>query len=107
MDLKYCELCINFNKENYCCEPNWWTSLNMNKLFVCPCLVLGKGKYKFKHIREVLKTNPKYVKLLLQNKAEIKLDEEQLDFLKQQIPLLIQEEILKTKTYLTTLKEFI
>ena len=47
MDLKYCELCINFNKENYCCEPNWWTSLNMNKLFVCPCLVLGKGKYKF------------------------------------------------------------
>ena len=106
MDLKYYEPWINFNKENYSSETNW-TSLNLNKLLVCPCLVLGKGKYKFKHIREVLKTDPKYVKLLLQNKADIKLDEEQLDFLKQQIPLLIQEEILKTETYLTTLKEVI
>ena len=106
MNTKYCNDCIDYNKSNNCCEPNWWTSLNINKLFVCPCLVLNKGKYQFKHVREILKIDPEYIKLLLQNKTEINLEREQLDFLKQQIPILLQEEIQKTEKYLTTLRNF-
>ena len=101
MKLQHCKTCINF--ENGCCYSNRLTKpVNVKQIKVCPCFMLIDGKYKFQKVKDILKTDIQYIKQLLEGKADISIENK--DLFKEQLQLLIQEEIENTTNYLKELQ---
>ena len=99
---EHCKTCINFN--NGYCQPQWWSKpLKIEQIKVCPCFIMAEGKYKFQKVRNIIKKDTQYIKDLLEDKADISIRNKEL--FKEQLELLVQEEIENTQKYLKELQE--
>lgn len=100
-----CKTCMFFTGR--CCQVNMYEDPTpVESIKICPQFILPDGKYALQHIRSVIRKDPTYIKDLIAGNIDFDVSIiRDITVFKEQLQILVQDEIEKATTYLATLKE--